>query len=279
MRAYQSPKRHEKRWEQLVEPLLEKDGKGRSFLDLGCNEGFYMKKALKYGYRAKGVEKESFYINRADPDLNIKQADINYFNLPCAYVTLMANVHYHQSDEQISALLHNLMYSTVYLIVIGRLLNEKVRTDPRKKYIIRIMKGWKLIKETKGTKFYSLLLKSSHMDEFKIDPLYKATNDYTIKTDGVNDFFPLFSDFVRKTIEDPDFDSSAHPFMDYLARRKFSYRLGKCWIYKAMIKNIQKNGLTEPLRVIDGHLRDGHHRLVIAKELGYKRIVCRKLIR
>ena len=71
MRVYQNPRRHTKRWETLVEPLVPKDGKDRRFLDLGCNAGFYMTKAEELGYKAIGVEQEPFYINRAPKDLNI----------------------------------------------------------------------------------------------------------------------------------------------------------------------------------------------------------------
>lgn len=282
MIVYQYPARHNKRWEQLVKPILNKDGESRVFLDLGCNEGFYMKKAINYGYKAIGIEQEPWYIDRADNTLDIRQGDINTFKsnhackFPCAYVTLLSNVYYHQSPEQIASLLLNLLYSTNYLIITGRRRNTRVKTDPRREYLVSMIEGWRIVKETKGTKFYSLLLRSPRLGEYDVDKLYEATHNFTIKTDGVDDFFPSFNDFVRKTIDNPDFDPSAHPFMDYQKRRGWSYRLGRCWDYKELVRDIQKNGLTEPLRVVGNHLKDGHHRLVIAKELGYKRIVCRR---
>ena len=108
MKTYQIDKYHEWRWQNLVAPLIEKDGSDRVLLDLGCNAGWYMQKAQKLGYRTMGVECDKEYIDQAPHKLEITQADINYHRPHCAYLTLLLCVHYHQTAEQVEALFHNL---------------------------------------------------------------------------------------------------------------------------------------------------------------------------
>ena len=43
-----------------------------------------------------------------------------------------------------------------------------------------------------------------------------------------------------------------------------------------MIKDIQKNGMTETLKVRgERGVIDGHHRIIILQALGIKRVICR----
>lgn len=39
-------------------------------------------------------------------------------------------------------------------------------------------------------------------------------------------------------------------------------------IFESLTKDIQENGITTPLRVVNDYLIDGHHRAVVAMELG-----------
>ena len=77
VKVYQKRKYHERRWRTFLEPLVPADGKDRTFLDLGCNAGFYMTKAEKLGYRAIGLERDADYIGQAPPGLFITDRKSN----------------------------------------------------------------------------------------------------------------------------------------------------------------------------------------------------------
>ena len=277
LKIYQYPEKHEKRWQSMIKPLFDKDGANRRFLDLGCNEGFYMKKAIKYGYRAVGIEKESFYIDRAGDSLNIIQGDVNYQEFGCYNLVLMSHVHYWQSDEQVEALFHLLRYATPKLIVSGKHHRRNTKTNPSYEHLKNVLKGWKLVKEVRRGRYYSALFASTVIKEFDVDMLYESTYEWIMKLKHMFHFMTSFEDFVKRSLDDINFDPKGCDFAEYLRliKGKPHYHLGRCWIYKTLIEDLKANGPNAPLVVVNGRLRDGFHRLIILKELGYKRVVCR----
>ena len=277
MKIYQQPKYHEWRWNHLVGPLVDKDGTDRMLLDLGCNAGFYMRKAQQLGYKTIGVERDLDYFRQVPDGLNeVIFGDVNFYKPHCAYLTLLCCVHYHQSDEQVESLFHNLMYSTAYLLVMGRH-KGRVKSIPNKPHLMKKLRGWPVIDSREEGPFYTVLVKNPRYDELSIEDLYRATGEFVSGIKGFDDFIPSFEDFVRRSLDDINFDPSDCEFMDYLKRRRFRYPLGRCWIYKVMIEEIKKRGIHTALKVQNGHIKDGYHRLVILRELGYKRVVCRMM--
>lgn len=39
-----------------------------------------------------------------------------------------------------------------------------------------------------------------------------------------------------------------------------------------LVEDVRRNGIKEPLRVVNNRLVDGHHRIIVAKELGFDEI-------
>ncbi len=274
MKVYQKPRYHEWRWKELVGPLIPKDGKDRSLLDLGCNAGFYMQKAEKLGYRTLGVEKDQNYLSQAPEHLKIIKADINYYKPGCNFLTLAACVHYHQSDEQVEGLFHNMLYSTVYLLAMGRH-KGRVKSRPDRNHLMRKLRGWKLIDSREAKAFYTVLVKNPRYAELNVEGLYIMTKEYVSKIKGFVDFVPSFEDFVRRALDDINFNPVDSKFMEYLKHRRFKYPLGRCWIYKVMIEELKNRGIHTALQVQNNRIKDGYHRLIILRELGVKRVVCR----
>ena len=275
-KIYQVDKYHEWRWQKLVAPLVDKDGTDRMLLDMGCNAGWYMRKAQKLGYKTLGVEYDQDYIDQAPEGLEIIKADVNWYQPHCAYLTLLLCVHYHQTPEQVEALFHNLTYSTAYLIVMGRNnVNGRVVSNPKVDHLLKVLGGWDVIDQRGERAFYTVLLKNRRYQELDVEELFQATRAFTLTVKGFDDFVPAFQDFVRRTLADFNWDASDSQFMDYLKRRRFPYKLGRCWLYKKMIKELQEHGPHTALKVKGNRIEDGYHRLVVLRELGVKRVVCR----
>ena len=276
MKIYQINRYHEWRWQHLVAPLIDKDGTDRMLLDLGCNAGWYMRKAQKLGYTTLGVEYDQDYIDQAPAGLEIINADVNYYRPHCAHTTLLLCVHYHQSREQAEALFHNLTYSTVYLLVMGRTnVDGRTAISARKEYLMPMVGAWDVVGERAERQFYTVLLKNRRYQELDVEELFQATRDFTLTVKGFDDFVPAFQDFVRRTLQDFHWDASESQFMDYLKRRRFPHKLGRCWLYKVMIQELQRHGPHTALKVKGNRIEDGYHRLVVLRELGVKRVVCR----
>ena len=276
MKIYQKPRYHEWRWRNLVGPLVNKDGADRMLLDIGCNAGFYMKKTQMLGYKTLGVEIDDDYISQAPKNLEITKADINYYKPHCAYLTLLLCVHYHQSAEQVEALLNNLLDSTAYMIVMGRneMYRGRVKTYPDLQYITSKLKAWKINSTIKARQFYSILVKNPFLEELGVEELYQTTYNFVLGLDGFDNFVPAFEEFVKRTLDDFDYDHSNSDLVKYFKRRKIKYPLGYCWNYKVLINELKEHGIHTALRV-KGRIKDGFHRLIILRELGYKRVVCK----
>jgi len=274
--VYQKPRQHQWRWNKLVGPLVPKDGAGRTFLDLGCNAGFYMVKANKLGYKTIGIERDPAYIKQAPKELDITECDINYYEPHAAYLTNLTCVHYHQSEEQLEALLLKLMYSTENLLIMGRHKVES-RIPADREYIARKLKGWHFIAERTSPIFYTILVESPFVVELNIEEAYQATRKFTLNLDGFLDFVPAFEQFVRKIINKEPYDPKKLALMDYFRARKLRYPLGRLWEYERMIEEIKKSGLKVPLlySAKEDRIKDGYHRLIILRELGEKRFICR----
>ena len=275
MKVYQKRKYHERRWRTFLEPLVPADGKDRTFLDLGCNAGFYMTKAEKLGYRAIGLERDADYISQAPAGLAITQGDVNYYDPPSAFLTLLACVHYHQTDEQVEALLYKLIHSTAHLLVMGR---HKGPTwagtsSSSMEHLLKIMAGWSVVDSIDTGKFYSVLFTSPKTKEFSVESLYESTKVFVSKIANYDQkFVHGFECFVRGVIDGKANDSL---FMEHIHRNRRKYPKGRCWIYRTIIEDIQKHGLRVPLMVKEGRIKDGWHRLIIMRELGIKRVICR----
>ena len=57
---------NEKRWKNLIEPLLPfTDGNDRLFMELGSNAGFYLRKMSDLGFKTIGVEIEDEFVAHA----------------------------------------------------------------------------------------------------------------------------------------------------------------------------------------------------------------------
>jgi len=272
--VYQKPRTHEKRWKQLVGPLVNTDGQDRLFLDLGCNAGFYMQKAVGLGYRAVGVEREPGFIAQAPKELEIVQGDVTLYQPPSSYLTLMACVHYHQADAKVESILHQLFYSTANLLVMGRH-KGRVTSKPDQKHLMRLLRGWDLVDSRKTDKFYTVLVKNRMVSEFDVEELYENTVNHTKKVGGHTDFFEPFAEFVRRVSVGDKQEYDKTPFWAYLRKRGLRYRHGLCFWYEHLIEQSMRKGIDSMLINKGPVVIDGHHRLVIARELGIKRLISR----
>jgi hypothetical protein len=271
------PGYHRWRHRRHIAPFIDSDGRDRLFYDLGANAGYHMRQAAALGYRVKGIDIDPRSV-ALSPDLDIEQGDVNYLEPLPAHTTLLSCVHYHQTTEQANALFHALSYSTVYLIVMGRHKGEP-KSNPTKQHLIRRhLYGYDPVDERDSRFFYSVLLKNRRCNEFEVDDLYQATREFTatLAAGEYDDWVPTFEEFVRRSLDDMDYDATGSAWMDYLRRRKLSHKIGRCWMYKRLIQDIQKHGLRAALKVSGNRISDGMHRLIIWKELGGTRVVCRR---
>jgi len=279
---------NEKRWKTFIEPLLPFKGENRTFIDLGCNAGFYCRKMSDLGFKATGVEKDIIPIRHAtywescEPKgVKIIRQDINKYEIPTASIVLLANVHYWLTPKELKELVNKLKEKAIYVLLIGR--HKPVKThkslcdfDTLKK----VFKGWDLRESIvpKGQKHFSVLFKNSNLVEKDVEEIFHHQQLAKSKK-----FLPAYTDLVKTISNGNGVDLKETKYWDYLTWRKFKSPERLMNRHVKLIGSMIDNGIIEPLIIgrVEGfeynenRLTDGDHRYIIARELGIKKLICK----
>ncbi|MCP4648828.1 MAG: glycosyltransferase [PVC group bacterium] len=258
-----------KRWETYIRPLL-KHGEGK-FIDLGCNAGFYCRKALDLGYEAIGVERDKVYIEHArywekkEPEgVEIIEKDVREYDIPLSSVVLLANVHYWLTDEELKDLVRKLRGKTSKVVIVGRHAYNPVHASkPDLPALKKAFQGWVTGEEIKGKKHYSISFENPLMKTVDTNEFFK-----TQQPSKSERFYPSF----KKMIETGD----AGEYREYLKWRKFKKPESIIAVHNLLIKSIKEEGILTPLFVEGDKLVDGDHRLIIAQVLGINRLTTKQ---
>ena len=278
---------NENRWNSFIKPMfvykLPQEGDERLFIELGCNAGFYLRKAVDLGYRAIGVENNSTYIGHAkywekqDPKgVSIVDSDLNLYKLPAAYVILLANVHYWLSPEELTTLVDKLSKSAIYVIVVGRNKSKTVHKSAcDKDSLKKSFCAWKSIKIIPAEKHYSALFKNPNLIEkdteelFDCQPFIKSTR-----------FLSSYTKLIEKVLTGEKVDYITDDYYKYILWRRFKKPELLWQKHCNLIKNVAEYNIMVPINVGRNHdynkLDDGNHRLIIANYLGIRKVICQK---
>lgn len=260
----------EKRWKNLIEPLMPK---GERFLELGSNAGFYLRKAKDMGYKEViGIEMEDEFVEQAryweenEPKGVVTiHADLNGYEFSVADVVLLANIIYWLTPEERDELLKLLVMKAVNVIVVGRHRKLKPhKSDCTPESILKMFSKWELVGSKDDGKHVSFLFKNPELCIRNIDEIKLQEPD--LKDEYM---IPAYRWLLRGYDE---------PYYDYLEHRgskepEITRLLNK---KKYIINDILKNGMLKPIKIRNNNeIFDGDHRLLIAKHLGFETVVCR----
>jgi len=255
---------NEERWNNLILPLVPK---GTTFLELGCNAGFYLRKAVDLGFKATGIEKSRKYFRHAvywetnDPKgVKLIRADLNSYNFSASSVVLLANVHYWLTPLELGSIVSKLSRKALYCIVVGR--HRKLPTHKSPCDINSIKKsfvGWIEGKSIKGKKHYSIIFKNPDIEEVDTGILFRCEQSEKRKR--------LISAFQKMIVGDNK------EYIEYLKWRGFKGIRGWLRRRNKLIRSVKKHGIINPLNIYETRIIDGNHRLILAHTLGLKTVL------
>lgn len=294
---------NEGRWHSFIEPLLPDDCRKRTFLEIGCNAGMYLRLAKKKGFnRIVGTEKDKkiavqarWYRKKIKSNYKIilqKSGawDCDYSVLPMADVVLMSCVHYHMRPVELIELLDHLFITCQYLILVSvedaKITTRVNRVGGQEETANNYFKHWKRLRkitiDSQGDpvprKMYSILYESN-LQRHRIDDLLNP-EFYNRKLRILN-YCEAFTKFVKLVIrENYDIKGTEFYKLYIQGRRPELGKERKKRIRKLMlmIRSVYLDGMKKPLLVNShGHLLDGSHRIILLKHLGYKYVLCREV--
>lgn len=272
----------ENRWRRFIQPLLPGLPLGGLFVDLGCNAGFYARKAVDLGFKVIGVEIDDEYIKHAkyweknDPKgVEIIQGDICRYDLPVCQIALLANVHYWLTEFQLNKLIDNLKEKALSVIVVGRNWKSDRHKSPCDINSLRaLFHDFIEVKSVVDKKHYSVLFNNPRLIEKDVNEVFN--NQPLTKS---RKFLRSFNKLI-----DDNSDPFNSDYYNYLKWRKFDGPEKLLAKRIELIKDIRKNGIKNPLLLgrIDevgkydkNRLTDGDHRIILAKKIGLKKVICK----
>ncbi len=302
------------KWNNFIEPLLPfKDFGTRRFLEIGCNAGLYLLKAIELGFKTVvGIEAdEAFYeqalftcdyfglkdvqllrqvIGETEPNVNANGAE--HFSIKETLVTdivLLANVLYWLTDDASHQLIKDLSYKILYAIVVT-VEDATGLSSGSSDFVKKLFSDdWVLVKVCRISEKFdpmprqqiALLFKSVHLKEFDLHELWKIAANPNKEEPHREQFFRCFTEFVHLVFKDEDpFESDYFRYLidkGGIGEWKTDNQIKRYVVETAAIcKSIRNDGLKEPIQFF-GHACNpinGYHRLVILRELGYRKILC-----
>ena len=219
--------------------------------------------------------------------------DFELDQLPLADVVLMSNMHYYLPVPVMSKIVDELKSHSLYCIVVSA---RAKRRSGNALWDINSVRGyfrdWQEVKVIDDLyvgndvcpreQMYSILFKGN-LSVVDVDAIYDAWWE-AAKSQGhrSHHLAPAMTDFFSKVLSGKSFDYEDTLYYQYWVDRRPNKPLE--WVrnlleYKEdLAKDIQQNGIKVPIYYVeDGHLRDGIHRLCIAKLLGHKHTLGRMI--
>jgi len=307
--TYEDPRRkHSKfwgegKWRNFIEPLLPPERE--TFIEIGCNAGLFLKLATDAGFkRVIGIEANSQIMDQArcykthnGYDYALLQrrvgTDLVLDELPVADVVLLANMHYYLPISALARLVDGLRNRALYCIVVSA---KARRRAGNALYDLRSVRGyfndWHEMKVVEGLdedndpaprlRMYGILFRGN-LDVLDVESTCSLWQKYSAGSRNYKRAAlpAALEDFFRRALAGEDFDVAETPLYEYWEKRDPSKPpewIRKFLNYKKeLAEDIRANGMKEPVYYDrKGELLDGGHRLMIARELGYKHVLIRR---
>lgn len=297
---------NEGRWYNFIEPLLPNDCSSRTFLEIGCNAGMYLKMAKDKGFeRVIGVEKNKRYVIQAKYyrkkigyDYKIMRKRIGHWNsdyssLPMADIVLFSCVHYHMRPIELVEFLDYLKLTAMNCIVVSVRDVKRTRVNRiggSENEVWRYFRDWEGIEtitidgsgDPAPRPMYSVLFKND-LKKYRIkNLLYPQVYNKKLRA---HKYKSAFIEFIDKVVKNDMVDIKKTRFykeyIKIVAKKSLRVQWAKIERFKKLkhtIRDISKNGMKKPILVNKrGHILDGSHRIILLEYLGYEYVIGREI--
>jgi hypothetical protein len=193
-------------------------------------------------------------------------------------------VHYWLTPKQLEKLVQRLQAKALNVILIGRRITAPVHKSPADLGFVRkLFSEWNEVQMIDGQKHFSVLFHNPALVTRSVDDLFSKQQFFTSRF-----FLPSFSKLIDDILQKRPTDPLKSEYYQYLFQRcKEQKERSTKLLHKHMdlIHSMNHTGIENPLiigRIVNGkyesdRLTDGDHRLIVAKKLGFKSVVCKIL--
>lgn len=286
---------NEGKWNNFIEPLLPKDCKDMTLIEIGCNAGMYLRLAKEKGFASViGIEKDKTncdigkeYCDSLGLDYKIINDKVgqkfDFDNLPVSDYVILANLHYHLLLDDFLYLVERLEYKTRHCLVVSVDISqpnwrpksdiESVRSYFKKWQEVKAINPISVEGDPRPRELFGILFKSD-LERRRIKDL-RSSHLKMIKRS------PSLEKLVDDVINHREIDIRKHPYYDrtvwsrkhkWTEKQMYDFVKGKI----ELAIDVRDNGLKRAVNIEeDGRMLEGNHRLVILRHLGYRSVIVR----
>ena len=291
---------NEGKWDNFIAPLLRKDCTDRTFVEMGCNAGLFLKLAEDKGFRhVVGVEKDKTPVEEGLRYRNLigynyriikrtlggpfgNPGNFNIDEIPVADITLMSTFHYYIDINSWIKYLDRLRNKTHHVLIVSRHVSQDHwRALSDYKSVCKYFEGWEELGVIKGISkdndpsprnLWSMIFRNPLLARINIEDIKTPKTEMCVAIGNL-------AALVRDNDNIDPFDTDYYKAWVERKRGRWSSKKIRMFVkdkFDLMI-SIKENGLIDPLIVQqDNKLSDGGHRLAVLKAFGYKSVLVRR---
>ena len=291
---------NEGKFNNFIKPLLPKER--QSFLEIGCNAGLFLKMAAEEGFKnIIGVEgnrqimEQAHHARKAyggDYELIQQRVGLNFDldQVRLSDVVLMSNMHYYIGVPQFARLVEDLRNRCLYCIVVSARAKRRQGNALWDLHSVRgYFRDWEEIELitdldddtdiSPRPQMFGILFKGN-LSTIDVDVIYDtwelAARKPKHRSHGLP---PALEEFYGKIVAGKVIDYEKTLLYEYWLKREHKrtekHCINRLLNKEATAKDIIENGMKTPIYYVrkHGQLRDGLHRLCLAKQLGQKYVL------
>ena len=297
------------KWNIFIKPLIPEDCGDLPFLEIGSNSGLFLKMAEDLGFRKViGVEMDpdrvrtsNLYRKSVDGKFHVihqeMDASFDWSKIPRLGLTLISNTHYYMGVNDFAETINSLRNRSLYCLIVsvnGR--KRSGRAGFEKKDVRGFFKDWTEVDiiENVSTEndpspregMFGILFKSN-LDSISVDEFYKRESDICGRHQEYRHtaLYPALEEFYGKAVTGAEFDHrtiviAGTKLYEYYMRTMKSPELAMEYlVYKyKLAREIKKDDIKYLIYLHKNDIiADGISRLSVAKALGYKRVIIKRI--
>lgn len=255
------------RWREYLEPLIPPD-RGRA-LDLGCNAGFYSRKLADLGFAVTAIDRDvdnALYWEKEHPKgIKIIQGDITKGMPGYSQVAIAACVFYWIAQHPLEGLVERLRHRVANVIVMSRIHSSKNHlSNGTLRHMEKVFRLWNKGKVIERGRHYSVVFHNPKIFTLPTRKLLRMSM-------RGNEFRNGFNEIINLVLDGKNFIPENTDYFKYLTKRAVGSRMAQ---YLDLIRDVQINGILVPVKVCNGKIIDGDHRVMLARALEIPHLLC-----
>lgn len=230
---------------------------------MGCNAGFYGRRLRRCGWSVTGMDLDIRQATLWESDqpsgVEFIQGDIGRWDMPYAELAVAACVLYWLDEKTLERMVEGMRHRIASVIVMSRRASHPSHhSNGTLRWMRTVFRLWEPGEVIEHGHHYATIFRNRKIRSIR-------TRDLARMSYRSNRFRRTFSDLVERVKAGKSFAPEDTPYYRYLCSVASSWRFERT---VGLIRSVLKGGVTTPVRICNGRILDGDHRVFLAQRFG-----------